>query len=66
MPIFIRATASAWTEGARLTLVEISAGQGTYLLNTVAEIHVAPGAHLTHIRLQDEAAHGVSRVNDLC
>jgi Fe-S cluster assembly protein SufD len=42
--------------GARLTLVEISAGQGTYLLNTVAEIHVAAGAHLTHIRLQDEAA----------
>jgi Fe-S cluster assembly protein SufD len=43
-------------KGARLTLVEISAGQGTYLLNTVAEIHVAPGAHLTHVRLQDEAA----------
>ena len=43
-------------KGAKLTLVEISAGQGTYLLNTVAEIHVAPGAHLTHIRLQDEAA----------
>jgi Fe-S cluster assembly protein SufD len=43
-------------KGARLTVVEISAGQGTYLLNTVAEIHVAPGAHLTHIRLQDEAA----------
>jgi Fe-S cluster assembly protein SufD len=42
-------------KGAKLTLVEISAGQGTYLLNTVAEIHVAPGAHLTHIRLQDEA-----------
>jgi Fe-S cluster assembly protein SufD len=42
-------------KGARLTLVEISAGQGMYLLNTVAEIHVAPGAHLTHIRLQDEA-----------
>jgi Fe-S cluster assembly protein SufD len=42
-------------EGAKLTLVEISAGQGTYLLNTVAEIHVAAGAHLTHIRLQDEA-----------
>ncbi|HEX4369442.1 MAG TPA: SufD family Fe-S cluster assembly protein, partial [Rhodopila sp.] len=40
---------------AKLTLVEVSAGQGTYLLNTVAEIHVAPGAHLTHIRLQDEA-----------
>jgi len=43
-------------KGARLTVVEISAGQGRYLLNTVAEIHVAEGAHLTHIRLQDEAA----------
>jgi Fe-S cluster assembly protein SufD len=42
-------------KGARLTLVEVSAGAGTYLLNTVAEIHVAAGAHLTHIRLQDEA-----------
>jgi Fe-S cluster assembly protein SufD len=43
-------------EGAKLTLLEISAGQGTYLTNTVAEIHVAAGAHLTHIRLQDESA----------
>ena len=43
-------------KGATLTLVEISVGQGTYLLNTVAEIHVAEGAALTHIRLQDEAA----------
>ncbi|HBK07516.1 MAG TPA: Fe-S cluster assembly protein SufD, partial [Acetobacteraceae bacterium] len=42
-------------KGARLTVVEISAGHGAYLLNTVAEIHVAQGAHLTHIRLQDEA-----------
>jgi Fe-S cluster assembly protein SufD len=42
-------------QGAKLTLIEISAGQGNYLLNTVAEIHVAPGAQLTHIRLQDEA-----------
>ena len=42
-------------QDARLTLVEVSAGQGTYFLNTVAEIHVAPGACLTHIRLQDEA-----------
>jgi Fe-S cluster assembly protein SufD len=41
--------------GATLTLVEISAGQGRYLLNTVAEIHLGAGAHLTHIRLQDEA-----------
>jgi Fe-S cluster assembly protein SufD len=42
-------------KGARLTVVEVSAGDGAYLLNTVAEIHVAEGAHLTHIRLQDEA-----------
>ncbi len=42
-------------KGASLTVVEISAGQGAYLLNTVAEIQVAEGAHLTHIRLQDEA-----------
>jgi Fe-S cluster assembly protein SufD len=41
--------------GARLTVMEISAGEGAYLLNTVAEIHVAEGAHLTHVRLQDEA-----------
>ena len=41
--------------GSRLTIVEISTGQGVYLLNTVAEIHVAEGAHLTHVRLQQEA-----------
>jgi Fe-S cluster assembly protein SufD len=41
--------------GAKLTVIEMSSGQGAYLLNTVAEIHVAPGAHLTHIRLQVEA-----------
>jgi Fe-S cluster assembly protein SufD len=43
-------------EGARLTIVETSTGTGTYLLNTVAEIHVAAGARLTHVRLQQEAA----------
>jgi len=42
-------------KGARLTVMEISAGQGTYLLNTVAEIHVDEDAHLTHIRMQNEA-----------
>jgi Fe-S cluster assembly protein SufD len=42
-------------KGARLTLVEISSGEGNYLLNTVAEVHVAEGAHLTHLRLQNEA-----------
>jgi Fe-S cluster assembly protein SufD len=41
-------------KGAQLTLMEVSAGDGSYLLNTVAEIHVAEGARLTHIRLQDE------------
>jgi len=43
-------------QGARLTVLEMSAGQGTYLLNTVAEIHLGAGAHLIHVRLQDEAA----------
>ena len=42
-------------KGSKLTLVEISSGQGAYLLNTVAEVHVGAGSHLTHIRLQDEA-----------
>jgi Fe-S cluster assembly protein SufD len=42
-------------KGSQLTVVEISVGQGAYLLNTLAEIHVAEGARLTHIRLQDEA-----------
>src|SRR6185437_10386923 len=43
-------------EGARLSLVETSAGDGTYLTNTVTEIHVAPGAHLTHVRIQQDGA----------
>jgi len=42
-------------EGARLTVLEYAAGTGTYLQNTVVEIHVADGAHLTHVRVQDEA-----------
>ena len=42
-------------DGASLTLLEISSGRGSYLLNTVAEIHIGEGAQLTHIRLQDEA-----------
>jgi Fe-S cluster assembly protein SufD len=42
-------------EGAQLAVVETSAGDGTYLTNIVTEIHVAPGAHLTHIRIQQEA-----------
>jgi Fe-S cluster assembly protein SufD len=42
-------------EGARLTLVEMALGRGTYLHNPVTEIEIAANATLTHIRLQDEA-----------
>lgn len=42
-------------DGARLTLLEIAAGEGTYFHNPVTEIHVGAGAHLTHVRLQTEA-----------
>jgi len=44
-------------EGARLTLFDSAVGEGTtpYLNNTVAEIALAPGARLTHVRLQAEA-----------
>ena len=40
---------------ARLTLVETATGRGAYLHNPVTEVHVAEGAVLTHVRLQDEA-----------
>ncbi len=43
-------------EGARLALVETSSGDGVYLTNTVVEAHIAAGAHLTHIRIQQDAA----------
>ena len=41
--------------GARLTVLEVSAGNGRSLNNTVIEVHVGTGAALTHVRLQDEA-----------
>ncbi|HTC11327.1 MAG TPA: Fe-S cluster assembly protein SufD [Acetobacteraceae bacterium] len=41
--------------GARLTLVEVALGTGTYLHNPVTEIAVEDGATLTHVRLQDES-----------
>jgi Fe-S cluster assembly protein SufD len=41
--------------GARLTLLDVALGEGTYLHNPVTEIEVADGATLTHVRLQDEA-----------
>ncbi|MCB8874996.1 Fe-S cluster assembly protein SufD [Acidisoma silvae] len=42
-------------EGARLVLLEVSAGIGEYLNNPVIEIAVAEGAHLTHGRLQQDS-----------
>ncbi len=45
--------------GARLTLIEASAGAGAYLHNPVFEISVAARAALTHVRLQDESDEAV-------
>ena len=43
-------------EGARLTLIDMASGEeGCYLHNPVTEIHVADGAVLTHIRVQNES-----------
>jgi Fe-S cluster assembly protein SufD len=42
-------------EGAALTLVEISAGTGTYLHNPVIDIELETGARLAHLRLQIES-----------
>jgi Fe-S cluster assembly protein SufD len=41
--------------GARLTLFEISLGDGTYLHNPVLEVRVSEDAALTHVRLQNES-----------
>jgi Fe-S cluster assembly protein SufD len=41
--------------GAKLTLMEMSGGEGSYLHNPVFEIHVADGAVLTHVRTQTES-----------
>ena len=43
-------------DGARLTLLDIAIGEGAYLHNPVTEARVGANAHLTHVRLQDEAA----------
>lgn len=45
--------------GARLTVIEIAAGEGAYLHNPVTELLVGPGAALTHVRLQDEDVHAL-------
>ncbi len=47
--------AVALERDARLTLIEVSHGAGTYLHNPVMECSVAEGAQMTHIRLQDES-----------
>ena len=41
--------------GAKLVLLEVSAGEGEYLSNPVIEIEVGARAHLTHGRLQQES-----------
>ena len=41
--------------GARLSLVEVSLGEGTYLHNPVLSAMVAEDAVLTHLRIQNEA-----------
>lgn len=43
-------------QGARMTLLELSLGEGVYLHNPVTEVSVAADASLTHVRLQNEAA----------
>jgi Fe-S cluster assembly protein SufD len=42
-------------EGSRMTLFDLSLGDGSYLHNPVIEIEVAPRAVFRHVRLQDEA-----------
>lgn len=42
--------------GAKLTIVEVARGEGTYLHNAVHEIVVGQGATLAHVRLQEESA----------
>jgi Fe-S cluster assembly protein SufD len=41
--------------GSRLTLLELSIGDGAYLHNPVIEVRVAEDAAFTHVRLQNEA-----------
>ena len=45
--------------GAKLTVVEIARGEGSYLHNAVTEATVAADAVLTHVRLQDESLDSV-------
>jgi len=47
-------------DDARLSLIEIAAGEGTYLHNTVARVTVGARAQARHVRLQDEARGALS------
>ena len=40
--------------GAKLMVMEIARGEGTYLHNAVTEVSVGEGAVLSHVRLQEE------------
>lgn len=42
--------------GASLTLLDIQSGEGRYLANPSLAVTVAEGAHLTHLRVQQDAA----------
>ncbi len=53
-------------DGARMTLVETSVGQGTYLHNPVTEVQVGSGAVLAHVRLAGRVRCGVSSFHRLC
>jgi Fe-S cluster assembly protein SufD len=46
--------------GAKLTLVEICAGNGNYFRNSVSRIEIASGGHLTHVRLLEDSTSAVS------
>lgn len=41
--------------GACLTLIDIQAGEGSYLANPSLSVSVAEGAHLTHLRVQQDS-----------
>ena len=47
-------------DGASLSLLEIAAGEGGYLNDSVTELDVGVGAHARHVRLQREAAGALS------
>ncbi len=50
---------SGLAAGAKLTLLEMSLGDGAYLHNPVTEVHVGEDATLTHVRLQNESPSGL-------